>query len=888
MIANLENKEIIVQEILSYEWLIKVPEETEIAVPEEFDRHKSVLIDYLKKHNGQKFNRELIQQLFEMSAEQIKSLAKMLEEKGVIQQVEICHGILNKDESNFEQLPKNLQKFQDILSSWVQYFQSDQESDIIVSRDNLPLHKDAQEGCRQIRDYLIGEEVIKEPALIFPKIKNATTKMIESEQERIAQVIKGLNIEPLYRKYCPAPAEAADDYKPNSRDYFFYRRAKNELQKYFQDVFKVDPTDEEEKRYRKWLKETKEKEALDAYVSQVLTAVTSSAGQLKTSPAVSASFRNLNEYFTSGRYPPEVDDFEVQLLDRVIVLNEYKSWWDWRAVTVTTLGVLQIAFGVAINCLSAGVLSPFGTGLIGEGVNDIMFAIQTGLTGTFSWSGYRKQKMVSAGITIVTAGLATCFTWSTAVAKSAVDTVRSRCGLDMLLAAGKKIGRKFLQATRLAFIALGVDKFMVFLKKLLVDNILKFIRYSISYMILTGEDTPGAVKTIQKELGYKRMSEAMDNIWKSTDGNVEESKRLIETTVLVDATASEMHSTWFNQLSVHSAQLGRAMGNTFAQASQKSQKYQSDYVKALPMDGPDSGLTIVDVSKMVNWTTTAMQYIDYLKTGTEVLTIITHAPEYINNIGRELENQAHLLEKKKESKRTIPKAQEEFEKFKSEMWTRVERDLLDHVSSRICSAWLQPLVQRKVEGIVKRVGKEAIQSIGSLFDDDDQEGLSIQREQVKEETEKKQSEEDKKKKNKRANNVKLLDSQSPDDVLYADQVNNIDKGQPIGLLECQQVVDYCGIPLELEDETRTPNSKDGTKLTVKPNGREPEANDARRLKMRQNEAGMKHVSLTDSNGKTVYEGSLYNAAARFKGVDPQNFISGLKSHAWNNDRTRYF
>jgi len=50
------------------------------------------------------------------------------------------------------------------------------------------------------------------------------------------------------------------------------------------------------------------------------------------------------------------------------------------------IGVLQIAAGVAINYFSGGLLSPIGTALIGEGVSDIMFAMQTGLTGTFRYT----------------------------------------------------------------------------------------------------------------------------------------------------------------------------------------------------------------------------------------------------------------------------------------------------------------------------------------------------------------------------------------------------------------------------------------------------------------------------------------------------------------------
>ena len=881
MITLLEKKGIITQEIFIHQWLIKAPEEAEIAVPKGLDRYKSVLIDYLKKHNGQMFVHESIQQLFEMSTEQTDSLAKILEEKGIIHQVEMRHGVLNKEKAFAGKLPENLQKFQDILSSWIQ--KSDQESDITAYYDSLPLPKDAEEGCRHMLNYLIGEEVIKEPVLIFPKIKDATTNKIESELERIRQVIKELNIEPLYRKYCPAPAAAADDYKPGFCDVLFYLRANPSVPiKYglIAGFIVLDPNlankvlDSEEVNLKAWLKETKEKEALDAYVNQVVMAVTGSAGQLKTLPAsISASFRNLDKYFTSGRYPPEVDDFEVQLLDRVIVLKEYKSWWDWRAFIVAMFGILQIVAGLAVIHFFGQIY--FGKALITQGANDILFAMQTGLAGNFSWYVYKEQKLISAAIAILMGGFATYHTPSEVFRAQSTLTFRD---------AGTIVVRMIYQSARSAFIVSGVEMIMSFLKKLIVDNILDYFRSN-----LIGKVAMGAVETMLK---------AMDKIWKSTDGNVEESKRLIKTTILVDAAASDMHSTWLNQLSAYSARVGREMGNTFAEVSQEL-KYQTDLLDGIGSDmlldaGNSTGLEVLLLAKnlgdvgqnMSNITTIAMKWIDLLKMGTAVASIITYAPEYIYGISRQLKNKAHSLEITKESSRNIPEMSEEFDKFKTEMKTKVERDVLEHVVSQINSAWLQPLVQRMVEGIVKSVENKAVQLIVSLFNE---KGLSVPREHVDKE------EADKKKSSQRRKNRSHGQQQNES---YTEQVNSIGQGQPAGLLEFQQVVDYLGVPMDIDDETETltPNSKDEKKFTVKPNGRESAANAPRmRLKMSQNADGKKHVSLTDDNGDIVYDGPadglnrcLYDAAARFKGVSTEDFITGLKSHALNNERARYY
>ena len=82
MVTFLENRGIIVQEILNHEWQIKTPKGAEIVVPKEFDHIKSVLIDYLKENNGQQFVHKSIQKLFEMSAQQTNLLTQNTRREG--------------------------------------------------------------------------------------------------------------------------------------------------------------------------------------------------------------------------------------------------------------------------------------------------------------------------------------------------------------------------------------------------------------------------------------------------------------------------------------------------------------------------------------------------------------------------------------------------------------------------------------------------------------------------------------------------------------------------------------------------------------------------------------------------------------------------------------
>lgn len=832
-----------------------------ISLPDILDRCKVDLFDFLNKYKSNNFLSASFQKLFELKAEQAESLVKFLEDKGVIDRIELCHGTLNQEIASAEKLPKSLIKYQDILAAWLQQIgrlQGVDSSSIVVVRDELPLPRDGQEGGRQILNFLIAEDVVKEPYLIFPKTISASKKDIETRTDQIKKQIQELKgLEPLCRKYCPAPADA------------------------------------------------KEKEILDAYMSyinKVVMAVTGSAGHLKTLPGgVSASFRNISEYFTSGRYPPEVDDFEVQLLDRVILLKEYKSWWDWRAFTVAMIGVFQIIAGVVILYVSAGVLAPISNAMIAEGVNDIMFAIQTGLTGTFSWSAYGKQKGITVTISILTAGLATYATWSTAVAKTAVVGFRARSGLTMLLAAGKTVLGKIGKAVRSALIALGVEKLLAYLKKFIVEHVFEYIRKNV-----VGVAAMGAIK---------KMTDAMDNIWKATDGNVEHSKQLIRTTVLVDTANSDLHSTWLKQLSGYSIQVARGIVNTFSETTRELKLQQTflDGVSQAKFDAGDStGLDaynlakdICDIGKQANTMVeaydSAMKWVGYLNTGFEVVTLISHTPEYISNVARKLEQQAHTLNMKKKSKEIslAAKSLEEFNIFKMEMTNKIEQDVLEHVMTRVNTAWLQPLIQRGVENIVSHLGKQTIQTIGYLFNDDAN-GLNDRRERVqKDEKNNKSANSGKKRRRQKRNNENILQEHChSEDMSFADRVANIGKGPMARMLELQMVADGTGTLIEIDDPTGIfkPNSKDGAKFLVKPNGREPKSGaNCIKLKVSLNNDGTRHVFLTDNEGNIIDDGQpndglnrcLYAAVAKYKQVSVEEFISDLKKHAINNERAKY-
>ena len=111
--------------------------------------------------------------------------------------------------------------------------------------------------------------------------------------------------------------------------------------------------------------------------------------------------------------------------------KEGKHWFNLGAFAVALIGIAQIALGAFLIWVSAGALTTVGTALIAEGVGDIMYAVQSGLSGSFSWRGYLQHKVVSLSLTVLTFGIGS---FGTQMGQQAVKT-----GTQLTVKVGKKI-----------------------------------------------------------------------------------------------------------------------------------------------------------------------------------------------------------------------------------------------------------------------------------------------------------------------------------------------------------------------------------------------------------------------------------------------------------------
>ncbi|CAF1114070.1 unnamed protein product, partial [Didymodactylos carnosus] len=112
--------------------------------------------------------------------------------------------------------------------------------------------------------------------------------------------------------------------------------------------------------------------------------------------------------------PNELKFFEGLGLDKFLIVEEDKPWWDWRAFAVAMIGLAQVIAGAIL--ISYGLVN-IGSALISEGISDMVYATMAGLSGNFSWKDWVIQKAISLSLSIMSAGFGRLASIGNTVAK---------------------------------------------------------------------------------------------------------------------------------------------------------------------------------------------------------------------------------------------------------------------------------------------------------------------------------------------------------------------------------------------------------------------------------------------------------------------------------------
>ena len=127
-----------------------------------------------------------------------------------------------------------------------------------------------------------------------------------------------------------------------------------------------------------------------------------------------------------------------------IVVEEDKTGFWLGVFAVMILGAIQVVAGAALCVLSVGALASFGSGLIGEGIGDIVFSCCAIQSGEFSWKSYWIDKGISLAIWAATAGVGAAisrFSKTAITVGTKVASASSKIGKAMskVVAVGKKV-----------------------------------------------------------------------------------------------------------------------------------------------------------------------------------------------------------------------------------------------------------------------------------------------------------------------------------------------------------------------------------------------------------------------------------------------------------------
>ena len=159
---------------------------------------------------------------------------------------------------------------------------------------------------------------------------------------------------------------------------------------------------------------------------------------------------------------------------RVIVLEENKKYrFNWAALAIFIVGVLQIVAGVALCAIG---IENFGAALISEGVSDMIEATIGMITGEFSLVQWAISKAISLVISLVTAGAKAFLAASKKVfnvTKKIIKFTKFQKAILAAAAAGKEL---VIEGGTALISMLLIDKFMEFIKDKIATSLTSTIK----------------------------------------------------------------------------------------------------------------------------------------------------------------------------------------------------------------------------------------------------------------------------------------------------------------------------------------------------------------------------------------------------------------------------
>jgi hypothetical protein len=879
-----------------------VGEIPDVIIPKSY---RPILPGWLKFHDGQDFS--LVSSTLGLdNDDQLKKLEKWLEDNKVLQVADkrfryrIVKPIPSMDEDPDAQLVEGvaLSSCADVVAAWFSSPIVETDGNEYVLR---PLFDERKKKlAKQFLDYLIEVGVVKDSAITFPSAKKERSREeMKQDLDKIKSGIDSLygwnRLTELFYGTDEKVEEKKEDVKAIStleqsiKGLMLPPTVSSLVVPVANEVSTALNNLDEINRQRQEANALKEKK--EKLSTELMQAISIHLGQLKTLAQVKSSFCSLH-----AALPPPEDDlstptdeihqFNNQHLDRVLKVDEHVSRWDWRVGAVALFGVAQLVGAIAFPFFSGG--------LVGEGINDLMFAFQCLQSpGSFSLKSYLVDKGKSLALTAVTMGLGAARLVKAcggSLKQAGKMMLRFNGTLKAWYQAGKHVLIQCANIISSSVIGQAVSRFLTWLNKFIMEQVLERIKSS-----LFNNSFLRPAFTQLKDL-MKSLMTAMVKSGKSAS----EASQIIRQ-VLNGAKNKLAAGDWFTELRTNASSMASRMMRIFNDSTAGLSNLQGSYVSEYQSHARTQntqgitaatnagtvemaikmGKTIVDygqkaaevVNKINTFTTTCQT----------VTKLATHGTTYVGDLNSPLQDELRALKMKSQQGQEPTAGQsfgelskeeaEEFEKFIAETEGEIQSSIMKTTLDTIQTAWLQPMIQLQVERHVSRIGSKLVKKYcPSLLP----EGFDNKGDESK-------------------NSEGDDDKEIPSEDGWIDEMGN---GKPAGPAEMQNAVDAFGFVLEIQDETgQYTKGAEGDKFTYHPDGNPYSDKPVVKMIFTENEDGSKHVSLIMPDG-TKHENvpdpsdppdrCFFNALSKAQG-DPSvdQTIQKLKTHAKGNDRARY-
>ena len=191
---------------------------------------------------------------------------------------------------------------------------------------------------------------------------------------------------------------------------------------------------------------------IDKFVDNLCDRLEQSISHLKRFDRPTSNLKPLESVFENRLSTPalssEVNKFVSGGYTGIIIISLKRTPWQKlkMVLPIILIGVAQIALGVFITIMSAGVMSLVGSNVIGEGISDLLFAAECFYSGHFSWKMYAKHKVISLFFSVCTLGLGMYFSRGAQMSKFGYkiggEAMARLVGKELAEAVGAKVVAK--------------------------------------------------------------------------------------------------------------------------------------------------------------------------------------------------------------------------------------------------------------------------------------------------------------------------------------------------------------------------------------------------------------------------------------------------------------